>query len=225
MSHDVRDVAVECGGITTPLAIAPTLAPALRARRVRQAPATAALIAARGRTLRLQASRPRTGPGAIALAAIAPAAKHHLRTATRTHEQAGGMVDQLPGSSGTVPRRPPASMQCRSAQTHTLQLHLALAWCRARRAVLSCQAAGRRPARLPSRARLRFYLIRAAPLLGTHAAALQAALQGGLQDLFDRGAPQDEKTSLHHRRRNRHLTALKKKSPSHRRISALPDRR
>ena len=138
MRHEVDDAAVLRGDIATGLlALAAALAPAARARSVRHAAGAAALVAACCISLGLKASRARAGAAAIALAAIAAAAQQHLRTATRTHEQAGGMVDQLPGSSGNTPED--GAARGRGAAMRNAQYTgaaSASARCRARRAVL-----------------------------------------------------------------------------------------
>ena len=70
---------------------------------MRDATGTAALVATCGVAQGGVAGCARTGATAVALAAIAAAAQQHLRSAARTQEQAGGMVDQLPGSLGNTP--------------------------------------------------------------------------------------------------------------------------
>ena len=131
MRHEVDDGAVERGGVIgggvmTGVLLARTivapLSPAARTRRVGQAARAAALVAASGRTPRLQARRARTRPAAVALAAVAATAQQHLRAATRAHEQAGGMVDQqpapredsrgTPAQCGAVLRRTTPGIHC-----------------------------------------------------------------------------------------------------------------
>ena len=161
MRHEVDDGTVERGGVIGGAVmpgvllvrtfVAP-LSPAARTRRVGQSAGAAALVAASGRTPRLQARRARTRPAAVALAAVAATAQQHLRAATRAHEQAGGMVDQLPApredSRGT-PAQCGAVLRRRHLR-HTLRSHPAsTARCRARRPVPSSHAKGRRRARLP----------------------------------------------------------------------------
>jgi len=79
-------------------------APASRARGVGHASAAAALVAPRRLTLRTLTCRARASSAAVALTTVAVAAQQHLRAAARTHEQAGGMVGQAPGSSEVFPR-------------------------------------------------------------------------------------------------------------------------
>ncbi|MDR6861548.1 hypothetical protein J2W96_007892 [Variovorax guangxiensis] len=77
--------------------------------RVGQAPGATALVTASGRAPRLQACRARTRSAAVALAAFAAAAQQHLLAATRTHKQAGGMVDHCQPcrrSPQTAPHHP-----------------------------------------------------------------------------------------------------------------------
>jgi len=110
MRHEVDDAAGRRGGVATgALAFTAPMAPAARASGVRHAAGTAALVAAGGVTPGVQSSLTRADATAIALAAVAAAAQQHLRTATRAHEQAGGMVDQFAGSSGSLPRKPPVT--------------------------------------------------------------------------------------------------------------------
>jgi len=117
MRHEVDDAAVEGGdviggGVMPGVPLMGTfvvpLSPAARTRRVGQAAGATALVTACGRTPGLQARRARTRSAAVALAAVAATAQQHLRAATRAHEQAGGMVDQLPApredSRGTPAR-------------------------------------------------------------------------------------------------------------------------
>src|SRR5574337_2183780 len=95
MRHEVDGATGRRGGVATrALAFTAPITPAARACGVRHAAGTAALVAACSVAPRVQSRLARTGPAAIALAAVAAAAQQHLRTATRTHEQAGGMVDQ-----------------------------------------------------------------------------------------------------------------------------------
>ena len=116
MRHEVGGDSVhDSGNACGQLALTAPLAPAQRTRGVRDAPGTAGLVAAGRLALRGLASGARTGASAIALAAIAAAAQQHLCAAQRAHEQAGGMVDQLPGSSGTLPRTQPAALRQRGA--------------------------------------------------------------------------------------------------------------
>jgi len=86
------------------LAVSLSLAPAACALGMGHAPGTAALVAPCGLALQVVACRARARWAAITLAAVAAAAQQYLRAAARAHEQAGGMVNQLPDSSGTLPR-------------------------------------------------------------------------------------------------------------------------
>lgn len=75
-------------------------APAARTSRVGQAAGAAVLVAAAGSAECLLTRRARVCAAAVALAAVATAAQQHLGAATRADEQTGGMLEQLPGSSG-----------------------------------------------------------------------------------------------------------------------------
>lgn len=116
MRHEVGYAAVQRGGVATCLlALATALPPAARARGMRDAARSAALISTCGFATRFKPCRTRARATAIALAAVTTAAQQHLCAATRTHEQTGGMVDQLPGSSGELPRTTPVAMRRRGA--------------------------------------------------------------------------------------------------------------
>lgn len=117
MRHEIDDAAVERGGVMAGADIAggvtagavigripPPLAPTARARRVSQSADTAVLVATARRTPRLQACRARTRMAAVALAAIAQTAQQHLLATPRAHEQAGGVIDQLPAPREGLPR-------------------------------------------------------------------------------------------------------------------------
>ena len=131
MRHDVGGGSVQRGHrVARPLAFAfaASLAPAACALGMRHAPGAACLVAPCGLALRVLACCARARRAAIALAAIAATAQQHLCTAARAHEQAGGMVDQLPGSSGSLPRTSPlraAPRCCERARPvrNTLALH------------------------------------------------------------------------------------------------------
>ena len=225
MRHEVGGDSVSCGGgATGALALAAALAPAARACGVRHAPGATALVAVCGSPLRLQTSGARTGAAAIALAAIAAAAKQHLRAATRTHEQAGGMVDQLTGSSGRFPRRPPAS--CRKRH-YTGGASASSARCRARRAVMKLPGQWPPPCPPTSRARPEFYRT-CNPLrfLATTARLRLAGRPAGRPARRSQ-SPRTIKTKAppRHRSAKRRLITIRQEMPSHRRISALPDRR
>lgn len=98
-------------------------APAPRARCVGHASAAAALVAPAGFTLRGLARQARTGRGAVALTAVAAAAKPDLGRAPCAQEQAGGTVQTHLGHEpkvldGRVPARhtvvaPPSSARCK----------------------------------------------------------------------------------------------------------------
>jgi hypothetical protein len=118
MRHEVGDAAVPRGGIATwLLALATPLPPAARSSRMRHAACAATLVPTCGFATRVKPCRTRTRAIAIALAAVTTAAQQHLCAATRAHEQAGGMVGQLPSSSGGLPRKTPTEMGCRDALT------------------------------------------------------------------------------------------------------------
>jgi len=221
----------EVGGAAGLLTLTAPLAPAARARGVRHAPGTACLVATRGLLLRGQASRTRAGASAIELAAIAAAAQQHLCAAARAHEQAGGMVDQLPGSSGTLPRTPPAAMRRRGAllagNTTTLALHPAFG-------AVKGTACGAEAAR-PMAAAVPAYRSGTTPVLphpqadpfsshyAARAAVWKAALQGGLPDglpsheneqCTNAASPPVKKPSLAAVQRKQHLIAAARNAVS-----------
>lgn len=83
--------------------LASALSPAALSRGMLQATLGAALIALCSGAL-MHAPRPcSAGPLAVALAAIAAAAQHHLRAAARAHEQAGCKLGQACSSGHTRP--------------------------------------------------------------------------------------------------------------------------
>ena len=111
MRHEVAAARLQRGGLVTGL-LATALAPTARASSVGHAAGAAVLVTARCLALRGHSRCARTGATAVALPTIAAAAQQHLRAATRTHEQAGGMLGQAVGSSGASSPRPPRPSRC-----------------------------------------------------------------------------------------------------------------
>ena len=191
MRHEVDDGDVERGGVIgggvmagvllTHTFAAP-LSPAARTRRVGQAAGATALVTASGRTPRLQARRARTRSAAVALATVAATAQQHLRAATRAHEQAGGMVDQLPAPREDSRGQPAGcgAVLRRRHLRHTLRSHPAsTARCRARRSV---PAATRKAGAVPAYHSGTVHVVPYSPSSAAHQStrpARPAALQGG----------------------------------------------